>query len=653
MTKNLLNDLKAGCRALDLVLRESIKHHHNTLDRIVDNSSVRAAVNDIFRNCRECIHSITTEDLSRSLNESLERASMVPQSLKVYVTTSHLQTQSNSKPELNDLINLEQGVKFNIKRPLPKGVNPEDLQVSELHQKDKELIEKLEKEFEEKLKAEATYKNDTSTGKQGSSGDLSVAKGPEYIVKDKTKLHVLQPSVRKYVPKQKLNPEARQRRVPSTRLGRMVSFGSLAAGLSIGALAEATRRTIGLTSVSEQSSSRSDPVFLTEANAERIVSTLCRVRGAALKIGQIFSIQDNTIISPVLQKAFERVRHSADFMPNWQVESVLQSELGIDWRNKLDYFEEKPFAAASIGQVHYVRLKDGKECAMKIQYPGVAQGIESDINNLIGVLKIWNVFPRGLFIDNLVEVAKKELAWEVNYIREAECTRKFKLLLSPYQDYTVPDIIDELSTNQILTSSLIHGLPVDKCIELEEEHRQRIAMLVMQLCLREVFEFRCMQTDPNWSNFFYDPNSRKLLLLDFGATRTYDLDFIKKYIEVIKAAADGDREKVLLISKDMGFLTGYESKSMSNAHVDTVMILAEVFSSEKAFDFGHQNTTQRVQKLVPTIVAERLCPPPEEIYSLHRKLSGVFLLCTKLKVKISCREMFLRVYEKFKEETAQ
>lgn len=115
-----------------------------------------------------------------------------------------VQTQSNSKPELNDLINLEQGVKFNIKRPLPKGVNPEDLQVSELHQKDKELIEKLEKEFEEKLKAEATYKNDTSTGKQGSSGDLSVAKGPECIVKDKTKLHVLQPSVRKYVPKQKV-----------------------------------------------------------------------------------------------------------------------------------------------------------------------------------------------------------------------------------------------------------------------------------------------------------------------------------------------------------------------------------------------------------------------------------------------------------------
>lgn len=89
---------------------------------------------------------------------------------------------------------------------------------------------------------------------------------------------------------------------------------------------------------------------------------------------------------------------------------------------------------------------------------------------------------------------------------------------------------------------------------------------------------------------------------------------------------------------------------MKNAHVDAVVILAEVFSSEEAFDFGRQDTTLRIQKLVPTIVAERLCPPPEEIYSLHRKLSGVFLLCAKLKVKISCRQMFLRVFEEFKKE---
>lgn len=77
------------------------------------------------------------------------------------------------------------------------------------------------------------------------------------------------------------------------------------------------------------------------------------------------------------------------------MQKVLINEFGSDWREKLNYFEEKPFAAASIGQVHYVKLKDGRNAAMKIQYPGVAAGIESDINNLVGILNIWNVFPKG------------------------------------------------------------------------------------------------------------------------------------------------------------------------------------------------------------------------------------------------------------------
>ena len=132
------------------------------------------------------------------------------------------------------------------------------------------------------------------------------------------------------------------------------------------------------------------------------------------------------MISPQLQAAFERVRQAADFMPLWQVEvgtafqpfnldfqflifflkiitililyvkEVLSKEFGHDWRSKLQMFESQPFAAASIGQVHQAQLLDGRLVAMKIQYPGVAESIESDINNLVSILKVWNVFPEGL-----------------------------------------------------------------------------------------------------------------------------------------------------------------------------------------------------------------------------------------------------------------
>lgn len=122
----------------------------------------------------------------------------------------------------------------------------------------------------------------------------------------------------------------------------------------------------------------------------------------------------------------------------------MAAELGTDWKNRFDMFNLKPFAAASIGQVHEATMKDGTRVAVKVQYPGVADSIKSDIDNLVGVMKVWNMFPEGMFIDNIVKVANKELSNEVNYIREAECTRKFRQLLEPYSDYYVPEVIGEL-----------------------------------------------------------------------------------------------------------------------------------------------------------------------------------------------------------------
>lgn len=120
---------------------------------------------------------------------------------------------------------------------------------------------------------------------------------------------------------------------------------------------------------------------------------------------------------------------------------MMTKEMGQNWRDELLEFDEKPFAAASIGQVHLGKLLDGRPVAIKIQYPGVAQGINSDIDNLMSVLKVWNVIPEGIFIDKIVEVAKRELAWEVDYIREAACAKRFIKLLHDHPDYYVPEVI--------------------------------------------------------------------------------------------------------------------------------------------------------------------------------------------------------------------
>lgn len=157
-----------------------------------------------------------------------------------------------------------------------------------------------------------------------------------------------------------------------------------------------------------------------------------------------------------------------------------------------------------------------------------------------------------------------------------------------------------------------------------------------------------MQTDPNWSNFLYDVNTKRLMLIDFGSTRFYTDEFIENYRAVILAAVADDYDTVLALSRKMNFLTGYETKQMEVAHVNAVMILGEMFRYQGEFNFGKQNTTKRIASLVPTMIAHRLCPPPEEIYSIHRKLSGVFLLCARLDVKLDCRPIFEEIILKKK-----
>ncbi|KKZ64794.1 aarF domain-containing kinase [[Emmonsia] crescens] len=433
-------------------------------------------------------------------------------------------------------------------------------------------------------------------------------------------------------------------RVPSTRLGRLWEYGGLATSMAFGIVGQSIRQaTVG-------GDSNNGSLMFSPENVERLVAKLSKMRGAALKLGQLMSFQDAKMLPPAIHEVLQRVQDRANYMPAQQRDRVLVDNLGENWRDLFDSFDELPMAAASIGQVHKAVLKEtGKPVAVKIQYPGVANSIDSDLSNLSILLTASRLLPKGLFLDKTIANARTELAWECDYIREAECGQRFRnLLQDETTTFMVPDIIQSASGKQVLTMEYLEGIPVTRVQNFTQAQRDWIGTQILRLSLREICEFRFMQTDPNWTNFLYNASTNKLELLDFGASRDYPASFISTYLRVLQAASRNDRETCRDLSIKLGYLTGFESPAMVNAHITSILTLSEPFmaSSPDIYDFSDQTITDRVREMIPLMLRERLAPPPEETYSLHRKLSGAFLLCARLGSRVRCKNLFENALEK-------
>jgi predicted unusual protein kinase regulating ubiquinone biosynthesis (AarF/ABC1/UbiB family) len=425
------------------------------------------------------------------------------------------------------------------------------------------------------------------------------------------------------------------RKVPAGRLARLGVFGQIAAGVAGGVVAEGARRL-----AHGERPSMAD-LLLTPANAVRVTDQLSRLRGAAMKLGQMISLDAGDMLPPELTQILGRLRESAHIMPPAQLEKVLAASWGTGWRRRFRRFDARPVAAASIGQVHRAELPDGRVLAIKVQYPGVARSIDADVDNVATLLRVSGLLPASLNITPLLAEAKRQLHEEADYLREAAQMTRYADLLADDPAFVVPRPLMEFTCPEVLAMDFITARPIETLESASPEVRNRAMQALFGLVLRELFEFGFMQTDPNFANYRWQEATGTIVVLDFGAARAVAPQVTRGYAALLGAGFRGDHAGVRHALVDVGFVSEAQFAHHGDALDRIIAVILEQLDRMEDFDFAMRGFVEQIRAEIPSIAADRATwhIPPIEALFVQRKISGTAMLAVKMKAKLPLKAM--------------
>ncbi|MFN9848351.1 MAG: ABC1 kinase family protein [Alphaproteobacteria bacterium] len=420
------------------------------------------------------------------------------------------------------------------------------------------------------------------------------------------------------------------RQVPRGRLSRLGQFGRLAGSVAGGMIAEGGRRL----AAGERPQLRD--LLLTPGNVGKVADRLSHLRGAAMKLGQMISMDAGDLLPAELTTIMARLRDNAQHMPAAQLQQVLAREWGTDWRTRFSHFDHRPIAAASIGQVHRAITRDGRELAIKVQYPGVRESIEADVDNVATLLRMSGVLPRGFEIGPLLGEAKRQLSEEADYQREGRQMVLLGQLLADMPEVIVPTLDPDLTTSGVLSMTFLEGRPIESLETAPQDERNAAMQTLIRVVLRELFEFGVMQTDPNFGNYRIQPRTGRLVLLDFGAARAVAPETAAGYRDLLRASLSGDR----VAARDAALAAGFLGPAVVARHGAAVAQIIDVIQGELSrpglFDFGDRRFVDALRVRGVEIAADSGAwhLPPTDILFVQRKISGTALLAARLKARV-------------------
>ncbi|MGX9521645.1 ABC1 kinase family protein [Vibrio mediterranei] len=425
-------------------------------------------------------------------------------------------------------------------------------------------------------------------------------------------------------------------RVPTHRISRLGKLASLATRVT-GAMV-----TEGAKQLAQGKRPVAKDLLLTPGNIKRVADQLAHLRGAAMKVGQLMSMDAGDLISPELAEILARLRSDASPMPAKQLAAVLTQELGSDWKHNFVEFNFKPIASASIGQVHQAHSDDGTKLAIKVQYPGIKKSIDSDVDNVGTLLNVVGLIPKGVDYRGLLEEAKKQLHAEADYLLEAELLERYRDYLGDDPDFILPTVQRNLTTDNVLAMTHVSGMPIESLINANQNTRDRAMRLLLQLLFKEIFEFKLVQTDPNFANFLFNSEQQKIVLLDFGATRSYSDNISNGYRHAFSAILDADTKRLDAALQQIGFFNQDILPEQKSAIFDLVTLACEPLMTSGLYDFGSSNLAQRLSQAGTVLSMEKdyWHTPPADALFLHRKIGGLYLLAARLKAKVDVQDLF-------------
>ncbi len=400
---------------------------------------------------------------------------------------------------------------------------------------------------------------------------------------------------------------------------------------------------------------------LLEGQAKLLAQELGHLKGSLMKVGQMLALYGEHFLPEEVANALKSL-HEQSIPVAWkEIDRLLRTRLTAELYAELEV-DPKPLAAASMGQVHRATIRStGEMICLKIQYPGVDAAVDTDIKALRSLLSMFRFIPtHSQGYDQLFQEIREMLHQELDYKQEKAFTEEALQLLAAMPVYLVPQVYPRYSNQTLLATSFEQGVGLDspEVRALSLERRSRLGEAFSRLFLKELFEFRMMQTDPHFGNYkvrLQDDGEDQLILLDWGAVRRFTPEFIAQYQTMVLGAFHGREDLVITAGLQLGLLRADDTPEMRASFVElTSMVIepwlpprdprvpARLVDGQGRYKWAESDLPSRVTTMATRYALSfKMRPPPREILFLDRKIGGVFIILKILNARFEGHKILI------------